>query len=43
MFAKVVSGIEVVDKIAQTPTGNAAGHSDVPIEDMIIEKAEVID
>ena len=43
VFAKVVSGMDVVDKIAQAPTGNAAGHSDVPVEDMIVEKAEVID
>lgn len=43
VFAKVVSGMEVVDKIAQAPTGNTSGHSDVPVEDMIIEKAEVID
>ena len=43
VFAKVVSGMDVVDKIAQTPTGNTGGHSDVPTEDMIVEKAEVID
>ena len=43
VFAKVVSGMDVIDKIAQTPTGNAGGHSDVPVEDMIVEKAEVID
>jgi len=43
VFAKVVSGMDVVDKIAQTPTGNKAGHGDVPVEDMIIEKVEVID
>ena len=43
VFAKVVSGMDVVDRIAKAPTGNAAGHSDVPVEDMIIEKAEVID
>ena len=43
VFAKVVSGMDVVDKIAQTSTGNKASHSDVPVEDMIIEKVEVID
>jgi peptidyl-prolyl cis-trans isomerase B (cyclophilin B) len=43
VFAKVVSGMDVVDKIAQTSTGNTGGHSDVPTEDMIVEKAEVID
>lgn len=43
VFAKVVSGMDVVDKIAQTSTGNTGGHGDVPTEDMIVEKAEVID
>lgn len=43
VFAKVSSGMDVVDQIAQTPTGDAAGHSDVPKTDMILEKAEVID
>ena len=42
VFARVVSGMDVVDEIAKTPTGNAQGHSDVPTEDMIIEKAEVV-
>ncbi len=42
VFAKVVSGMEVVDSIAQTPTGNSGGHGDVPLEDVVIEKAEVV-
>lgn len=43
VFAKVVSGMDVVDRIAQTPTGDSGGHQDVPQQDMIIEKAEVVD
>ncbi|MDA9982660.1 peptidylprolyl isomerase [Gammaproteobacteria bacterium] len=42
VFAKVVSGMDVVDSIAQTPTGNSGGHGDVPLEDVVIEKAEVV-
>lgn len=43
VFAKVVSGMDVVDKIAQTPTGNAGGHGDVPLDDAVIEKVEKIE
>ena len=42
VFAKVVSGMEVVDAISQTATGNVSGHSDVPLQDVVIEKAELI-
>ena len=42
VFAKVVSGMDVVDAISQTPTGDASGHSDVPLQDVVIEKAELI-
>ena len=41
VFGKVVEGSDVVDKIEKVPTGNKAGHSDVPVEPVIIEKAEV--
>jgi peptidyl-prolyl cis-trans isomerase B (cyclophilin B) len=39
VFGKVVSGTEVVDKIAAVKTGNKGGHGDVPAEDVVIEKA----
>ena len=39
VFGKVVEGTEVVDKIKAVKTGNKGGHSDVPAEDVIIEKA----
>ena len=39
VFGKVVEGKEVVDKIKAVKTGNKGGHSDVPLEDVIIEKA----
>jgi len=42
VFGKVTEGQDVVDKIKKVKTGNASGHQNVPIEDVIIEKAEVI-
>jgi len=36
VFAKVVAGMDVVDKIAATPTGNKGFHQDVPVEPMSI-------
>ena len=43
VFGKVVEGQDVVDAIEKVPTGNKAGHSDVPVEPVIIEKAEISD
>lgn len=40
VFGKVVEGQEVVDAIKKVKTGRHAGHQDVPVEDVIIEKAE---
>ncbi len=42
VFGKVIAGTDVVDKIKQVKTGNKAGHQDVPVESVIIEKATVI-
>lgn len=42
VFGKVVEGMDVVDAIRKVKTGNSAGHSDVPREDVIITKAEVV-
>ena len=39
VFGKVVEGQDVVDKIEGVRTGNSGGHGDVPVEDVIIEKA----
>lgn len=41
VFGKVIEGQDVIDKIKKVKTADAAGHQNVPIEDVIIEKAEV--
>lgn len=42
VFGKVVAGTEVVDAIARVRTGSYGFHQDVPVEDVIIEKAEAL-
>ena len=42
VFGKVTAGTDVVDKIKGVKTGNRSGHQNVPLEDVIIEKAEVV-
>lgn len=39
VFGKVVSGMEVVDKIRVVPTGNKSGHQNVPLEPVTIKSA----
>jgi len=41
VFAKVVEGMDVVDKIAAVKTGSKGFHSDVPIEPVIIISAKL--
>ena len=42
VFGKVVEGMDVVERIKGVATTSRAGHQDVPADDVIIEKAEVI-
>ena len=42
VFGKVVKGTEVVDKIKAVKTGRKGFHDDVPLEDVVIEKAVVV-
>ena len=39
VFAKVVSGTEIVDAIEKVKTGNKGGHGDVPLEDVVLLRA----
>jgi peptidyl-prolyl cis-trans isomerase B (cyclophilin B) len=41
VFAKVTDGMDIVDKIKEVPTGNQGGHSDVPVDDVMIEKMTI--
>src|SRR5690606_39061011 len=43
VFGKVIEGTEIVDKIKTVKTGNKGFHQDVPTEDVIIEKATVVE
>ena len=40
VVGRVVSGMDVVEKIAAVETGNVGYHSDVPLEDVVLEKSE---
>ena len=42
VFGRVTEGMDVVNKIKGVKTGSKGFHQDVPAEDVIIEKAEVI-
>ena len=42
VFAEVIEGMDVVDKMANDPTGNRGGHQDVPKTDIVVEKAEIL-
>ncbi|MGW7444675.1 peptidylprolyl isomerase [Kitasatospora sp. NPDC054795] len=43
VFGEVVEGQDVVDAVKTVPTGSRSGHQDVPKEDVVIEKAEVVE
>ena len=42
VFGKIVEGQDVIDKIRKIRTGSKGGHQDVPLEDVVIESAEVV-
>jgi len=42
VFGQVVAGQDVVDKIKAVKTGKSGFHGDVPLEDVLIERAEVL-
>jgi peptidyl-prolyl cis-trans isomerase B (cyclophilin B) len=42
VFGKVVAGQDVVDRIKAVKTGKRGFHSDVPVDDVLIQSAEVL-
>ncbi len=42
VFGKVVEGSDIVSQIGKVKTTSRAGHRDVPVENAVIEKAEVV-
>ena len=42
VFGKVVGGKDIVDKIKGVKTGTKGFHGDVPVQDLVIEKAVVV-
>ncbi len=42
VFGRVAEGMDVVDRIKEVSTGGRHGHQDVPREDVIIERAEIL-
>jgi len=43
VFGKVVEGQDVVDKIGRVKTAKRGFHADVPVEDVVIERAEAVE
>ena len=43
VFGKVVEGTDVVDAIEQVKTSRSGFHQDVPVENVVIEKVEIIE
>jgi len=42
VFGKVTQGMDVVDKIAKVPTGNAGYYQDVPTTPVVIQNVKII-
>ncbi len=42
VFGRVVDGLEVVEKIRNVRTGSSGFHQDVPVDDVIIERSELV-
>ncbi len=43
VFGKVSNGMDIVDAIGAVPTGNCAGHQDVPVEAVTILEVTIAD
>lgn len=42
VFGKVTDGMDVVKKLGEVKTGNNGHHQDVPVDDVLIEKVEIL-
>lgn len=42
VFGKVTEGMDIVDRMAEAETGNRMGHSDVPVQDIVLESISII-
>ena len=43
VFGKVLSGMDVVNKIVAVPTGNRGMHQNVPVKPVTIESMKLVD
>jgi len=43
VFGKVVDGMDIVETMKGVTTTSRGGHQDVPADDILIEKAEIIE
>lgn len=43
VFGRVISGLDVVDQIAAVETGSVGYHDDVPLEDVLIKRIQMLD
>ena len=43
VFGRVLTGMDVVDRIAAVPTRTVGDHADVPVDDVVIKGVKVID
>ena len=43
VFGRVTAGMDTVDQIAKVKTGRSRGHSDVPVEDVVVISARRLD
>ena len=41
VFGRVTSGMDVVDRIAETPTGTRGPHRDFPLDDVLIREVRI--
>jgi peptidyl-prolyl cis-trans isomerase A (cyclophilin A) len=43
VFGRVIEGMEVAQKISETPTGVTGAFEDAPVKQVVIEKAEIVE